>query len=363
MGRVRAGGVRRCGANTGCFLALKINGEIGTGIMNLNDYSKIIVSFSGGKDSIWCVLNLFELGVPKEKIELWHNCIDGNTPGSFMDWPVTESYCFEFANFFNIPIYFSWKAGGFEREMNRKNQATAPIFFEVPDVYPSKPKYLFPRHVRKTGGKGKPNTRCKYPQVTADLRTRWCSAYLKIDVFSAALRNQERFNNSKTLVITGERAEESPGRARYKEFEPDRTDNRNGKSKRHVDHWRPAHKILEAEIWALMEKYKINPHPAYRMGWGRLSCMTCIFGSDNQWSSVNKIDPQRINKQHQYELDFKTTIHRKKSIKERVKEGAPYPGITDELVNLAMSMDYTDSIRVHNWQLPAGAFGENNGPV
>jgi 3'-phosphoadenosine 5'-phosphosulfate sulfotransferase (PAPS reductase)/FAD synthetase len=325
--------------------------------MNLSDYSKIIVSFSGGKDSIWCVLHLLELGVPKHKIELWHNCVDGKS-NSFMDWPVTESYCQAFAEIFGIRIFFSWKDGGFEREMTRKDQPTATNYFQVPHG----PGGTWTK-TESSGGNGPNNTREKFPQVTADLRTRWCSAYLKIDVFASALRNQERFNKTKTLVVTGERAEESPGRAKYKVFESDRTDARNGKKKRHVDHWRPAHKILEPEIWALIEKHRVNPHPAYHMGWGRLSCMTCIFGSDNQWSSVNNIDPERIKKQVAYEDQFKTTIHRSKSIYERVQAGEPYEDITHELKTLAMSKNYTDSIIHHNWTLPAGAFGEDNGPV
>jgi len=39
------------------------------GEMNPNDYDKIIVFFSGGKDSTACVLHLLDLGVPKEDIE------------------------------------------------------------------------------------------------------------------------------------------------------------------------------------------------------------------------------------------------------------------------------------------------------
>ncbi|MBT4947243.1 MAG: hypothetical protein HON27_13890 [Candidatus Marinimicrobia bacterium] len=56
----------------------------------LMSYDKIIVMFSGGKDSTACVLKLFNLGVPKEKIELWHHDIDGKGD-QFMDWPVTPA--------------------------------------------------------------------------------------------------------------------------------------------------------------------------------------------------------------------------------------------------------------------------------
>ena len=111
-------------------------------------------------------------------------------------------------------IFFQWKEGGFKHEMLRNNSLTAPILFELPDGTLS-----------KVGGtKGKPSTRLKYPQQSPDLTVRWCSSYLKIDVCSTAVRNQERFNNSRTLVISGERGEESPQRAKYAIFEPDRSD-------------------------------------------------------------------------------------------------------------------------------------------
>lgn len=81
--------------------------------VDLTQYDKIIVAFSGGKDSTACFLHLIDQGVPTEKIELWHHDIDGRGP-LFMDWESTPSYCRAFAKAFNVPIFFSWKEGGFE---------------------------------------------------------------------------------------------------------------------------------------------------------------------------------------------------------------------------------------------------------
>ena len=248
---------------------------------SLSDYSKIIVYFSGGKDSLACVLHLLELGVPRHKIELWHHLVDGKGK-RLMDWACTSAYCQAVADALGIPLFFSWKVGGFEGEMLRENALTQPTQFETPEG-----------EIKQVGGtRGKPNIRRKYPMAVADLEKRWCSPYVKIDVAAVALRNQSRFNHAKTLTGSGERAEESPGRAKYKTFEPDRTDNRGkwvsqlkpyehlpemvfkaSKRARHVDRWRPVHGWAEEGIWAIIERWKINPHPAYHLGWGRVSCL------------------------------------------------------------------------------------------
>lgn len=320
--------------------------------MHPNDYDHIVLYFSGGKDSLACLLHLIEIGTDMKKVELWHHDIDGREGGNLkMDWPITPAYCQAVADALGIPLFFSWKVGGFEREMLRENSLTAPTRFETPEG-----------ETKQIGGtRGKPSTRRKFPQVSANLSVRWCSAYLKIDVGAAALRNQKRFNHSKTLTISGERAEESAARAKYKVFEPDRTDNRDGKKRRLVDRWRPVKDWSEQQVWDIIERHKVNPHPAYHLGWGRVSCRTCIFGSDNQWSSVAKISPSCIKTISGYEQEFGLTIHRTMGVSERVERGAPYQ--INGYVSVALSKEYKESTIIKDWQLPVGAFGDSCGPT
>lgn len=315
-------------------------------------YDRTVVAFSGGKDSLACLLHLLESGVPRERIELMHHDVDGREGSRLMDWPCTRAYCDAIARAFGVPLYFSWKAGGFEREMLRENAPTAPIFYETPDG------------VRSSGGAGKPNTRLQFPQVSPDLSVRWCSAYLKIDVCAAALRGQERFLGKRTLVVTGERAEESSARARYRTFEPHRADLRNGRIPRVVDAWRPVHTWSERDVWAIIERWLVNPHPAYRLGFGRVSCARCIFGSPNQWASARAVDPVSFERVAAYEARFGKTIQRKLTVVQLADRGTPYR-MTQADVDAALSETFAEHVFLTGatWKLPSGAFGDSCGPT
>ena len=330
-------------------------------------YHHVIVAFSGGKDSTACVLHLLDLGVPPERIELWHHDVDGREGDEFMDWPITRDYVRAFAEAFGMPLYYSWREGGFAREMGRDASATAQTNFEVPSMMGGWQKLI-----KSAGGKSnKIGTRGVFPQTTANLEQRWCSAYLKIDVGAIALRNQTRFDHRRTLLITGERAQESKtpgkGRAAYAEFEiEEKADARDGKRRRWVDRWRPVHKWTEEDVWNIIRRYGVNPHPAYKLGWGRVSCAACIFGNANQWASLRAVNPDQFEEVAQREFNSGKTIHRTRSVREQANSGTPYPNTADsELVALATGTHFTEPIRLdpETWTLPAGAYGEGDGPT
>jgi 3'-phosphoadenosine 5'-phosphosulfate sulfotransferase (PAPS reductase)/FAD synthetase len=319
-------------------------------------YDRIVIAFSGGKDSEACALHILklcrDLEIPTDRIELWHHCIDGEhgAPGLF-DWPVTPDYCRAFAEAFGLKLFFSWLDGGFEREMNRHDTRKAESVWQNPDGT-----------MGRAGGNGPRNTRRRFPQVSADLSVRWCSAYLKIDVMAAAIRNSRRFHHCKTLVITGERAEESKARSRYKVFEPHRTDRRDGKHGRHVDHWRPVHGWTTEQVWKIIEEHNVAPHPCYEAGFGRCSCAMCIFGSPDQWATAKRILPHRFARIAAYEAAFGCTIQRKETVIDRVAKGTPYAS-PEWSIEACRSTTWNRPIILNEWTEPLGAYAESTGPV
>jgi tRNA(Ile)-lysidine synthase TilS/MesJ len=124
-------------------------------------FDRVVVAFSGGKDSLACVLRLLDLGCERERLELWHHDVDGREGSDLMDWPVTRAYCRAVADHLGIPLLFSWKVGGFEGEMLRDESPTRATTFELLDGTTT-----------TVGGKGPQGTRQKFPQVSADLKVR-----------------------------------------------------------------------------------------------------------------------------------------------------------------------------------------------
>ena len=87
-------------------------------IEEINSYDRVVVAFSGGKDSLACLLHLIELGVARERIELWHHDIDGREGSNLMDWPCTRDYCRKVASALGVSLYFSWKANARESRVS-----------------------------------------------------------------------------------------------------------------------------------------------------------------------------------------------------------------------------------------------------
>jgi 3'-phosphoadenosine 5'-phosphosulfate sulfotransferase (PAPS reductase)/FAD synthetase len=322
-------------------------------LLPLDEYDRIIVSFSGGKDSLAMVLHLLELGVPAGKIQLWHQCVDGNPldDPDFADWPCTYSYVEAVAAQLDVEVFYQWREGGFYAELVKENARTREVRFDMQDG----------ESVGRAGGvKSKIGTRKMFPQKTGDLAVRWCSAVLKIDVFALAFNNDPGLRGGPYLVCTGERREESAGRALYRASEPHRCDS-NG---RRVDAWRPVIDWPEMGVWKIIQRHGMRAHPAYYLGFPRVSCATCIFGNGDQWASLRQVWPEAFERIAELEDRFGVTITQGKTVRQMADAGQVYPQCHNKgLVAEAVQKIYPWSARVCPWELPAGAFKKGGGPT
>ena len=338
-------------------------------VLPFDRYDKIIVSFSGGKDSLACVLHMLEIGVKPEQMELWHQAVDGE-PGKgrrFMDWPVTEAYCHAVAWAIGIPLRFMWRDGGFWGEIWKKNDRSRPVGLEL------KPGSLAQRNIGYAGGqKGTIGTRHRFPaavpMTTPALQgARWCTSLLKIDVARLAFTNLPEFKEGRFLLVTGERREESNNRAKYAEI----ITFGNPTQKRHVTQWRAVINWYEQEVWDIIKRWRIRPHPAYSLGFTRVSCMPCIFGTLDQWASIRAMDPARFEELAQMERDFVESgtaanpIQPGSFITQRADKGKSYIPNDPAMVKLGLGEEYSRELVIvpedEEWKTPLGAFKKSQG--
>lgn len=171
-------------------------------LLPLEEYDLIVVLISGGKDSIACFYKLLELGVPKEKIELWHHDIDGGHPSRRMDWKCTQNYMKALADAEGVKLRVSYRVNGFFGELYRIG-ASEPIEWIDPDTDEVKQCKLSANYLKCQEIKEQCleemedllkeyGCRMKFPAKSPDLSRRWCSAYLKVMVADSVVSNLDR---------------------------------------------------------------------------------------------------------------------------------------------------------------------------
>ena len=192
------------------------------------------------------------------------------------------------------------------------------------------------------------------------------SGNLKAAVQDSVTSNLEQTKeNVKILVVSGERRGESKGRSKYNEIEIHRT-NAPAKAHRIVHQWRPVIDYSERDIWEVLKRHKVNPHPCYRAGWNRCSCAMCIFSTPKLFAGIKEIYPEEFEALKRDEEILGFTLDNKCDLETFVgdAESCVYHGDFEALRSLITGEFTIDDVYVKGrWMYPAGAFhGAEGGP-
>lgn len=344
-------------------------------LLPLEEYDLIVVLLSGGKDSVACFYKLLELGVPKKKIELWHHDIDGGHPGRRMDWRCTQNYVKALADAEGVKLRVSYRVNGFFGELYRIG-ASEPIEWIDPNTEEIQQcklssNYLKCKEIKQQATKDMKEQlkqygfRMKFPAKSPDLSRRWCSAYLKICVADSVISSlKETKINKKVLIVSGERRGESAGRSKYNEMEIHRM-NATAKNHRLVHQWRAVIDYSEKDVWEVLKRHHVNPHPCYRIGWNRCSCAMCIFSTPSLLAGIKEIYPDEYKALKHDEQVLGFTLDNTKDLDSffGCAKSCVYKGDGAAIHSILTGEFNVNDMYIDNWNYPAGAFhGAEGGP-
>jgi 3'-phosphoadenosine 5'-phosphosulfate sulfotransferase (PAPS reductase)/FAD synthetase len=205
---------------------------------NLHDYDRVILSSSGGKDSVAMISYVVELAdtcdYPRSQVVVAHADLGR------VEWEGTMQLAKRQAFSFGLRFACVKRDG-----LDLLDQVRARGMWPSP-------------------------------------KQRYCTSDFKrgpISRLYTSLANEVRHANPaiktpRILSCMGMRAEESSARAKLVSFE---YDERASTGRKHIDAWLPIHDWTQAQVWERIHTHNLEYHPAYDLGMPRLSCCFCIF--------------------------------------------------------------------------------------
>lgn len=239
---------------------------------DLQSYDLILVSISGGKDSIAAALLVREAAARCGVLDRVH-LVYSDTG---MEWTDCPEHVRQVAERFALPLHIV--------------RPRVPLLERIRERFRAVPN-------------GWPSMQCRY-----------CTCFCKTAPIDKLLRKLAP--TGAVLQVTGERREESEHRAKLPAF--GRIDRLSPDNQRVVYGWRPVIDFTESDVWAAAKSTGIEPHLCYQAGCSRLSCVGCVLASNRDLSIHYELQPETVENLIRLERNSGFTVKPEKSIMERI---------------------------------------------
>lgn len=249
------------------------------GLLSDQEYSSVIVSYSNGIDSTgalyWAIKHF-----PKEKIYLLY-CDTG------CEYPI------------NVELFYRTAA-----------------FIGIKPILLANPKGFLGLLLQE---------RLKFP----DIKNRWCASYLKTAITDKWIRQHREQLGNKCLFLSGERRDESMGRAKLPELEYHSTTLKTKRLGDFTCHWfRPCLDYPKDKMFEWGRELHLEPHPCYQYV---SSCMLCILMPDKHAIENIKRYPEIAAEYVRAEMKLQHTWKKARSLQSLFNECLDIDDIDEDL--------------------------------
>ena len=94
--------------------------------------------------------------------------------------------------------------------------------------------------------------------------------------------------------------------------------NATARAHRLVYQWRSVIDWDEAQVWEIIKRWHIAPHPCYAAGWNRCSCAMCIFSLPRHWAGIRELFPDWVSAVEEDERILGFTLDNKMALAEYI---------------------------------------------
>ena len=245
--------------------------------MTLGDYSAVVISISGGKDS-QTIMGVIMAAVRAQSYGGHVLAVHADTGA---EWPQSLPHCRMLCEHYGIPLRLAVPHRALPDHIERRCWMMA-----------------------KQQPRGKPG----WPSPAQ----RYCTSDCKRSPIEVVMRAEfpSREHNH-ILAVTGERRQESPHRAKLAPMEPD---TRLTAGVRAVTKFRPILDYTLDDVWSHIAATGLPRHVAYDLGNERLSCALCVLATEGDIRNGSEARPDLAERFLEIERQTGFTFRHKRSL-------------------------------------------------